>query len=72
MAATAQRESDMKENIPKVVSEGELKITDNFSIKLCVLDDGRRIIPEDDMQRVLSFLGITQEEFNEIINNKEL
>lgn len=54
------------------VSEGELKITDNFSIKLCVLDDGRRIIPEDDMQRVLSFLGITQEEFNEIINNKEL
>ena len=62
----------MKENIPKVVSEGELKITDNFSIKLCVLDDGRRIIPEDDMKRVLSFLGITLEEFNEIINNKEL
>lgn len=61
-----------KENIPKIISEGELKITDNFSIKLCVLDDGRRIIPEDDMQRVLSFLGITQEEFNEIINNKEL
>ncbi len=60
----------MKENIPKVVSEGELKITDNFSIKLCVLDDGRRIIHEEDMQRVLSFLGITQEEFNRIINNK--
>lgn len=60
----------MEKRIPKVVSEGKIKVQ-GLEITVCVLDDGRRIIPEEDMQKALRFLGITEEWFNEFINSKK-
>lgn len=63
-------EQETTKRIPHVVSEDELKITDDFSVRLYVLDDGRRIIDEDDMGDVLAFLGISQAEFEKMVTNK--
>lgn len=63
-------EQETIQRIPRVVSEGKMQITDDFSVRLYVLDDGRRIIHEDDMRDILAFLGISQAEFEKIVTNK--
>lgn len=64
-------QKETNQRLPRVVDENELKVGDYFTIKVCVLDDGRRIIPEDDMKRVLAFLGISQAEFEKMITNQK-
>lgn len=39
-----------------------------MEITVCVLDDGRRIISVEDMRKALSFLGLSKEAINQIIN----
>lgn len=56
-------------NIPKVVSEGKIKLSDEVEITVCVLDDGRRIIPEEDMLKALEFLGLDDVEIKRILEN---
>ncbi len=49
-------------NKPKVISESKVKFSDDVYITVCLLDDGRRIIPEADMLNALQFLGFSESE----------
>ena len=60
----------MNERIPKVVSEGKIKVKD-LEIRVLVLDNGQRIIPEEDMKKALKFLGLTNEDVDFILRRKE-
>lgn len=52
--------------IPRVIKEGKMKIQ-GIEIKVCVLDDGRRIIPEEDFDKALNLLGLSKEEFAKLM-----
>ncbi len=56
--------------LPKVVREDYLKVTDNFSVRVCMLDDGRRIIPKEEMIKICTFMGLSLEELEYMINNR--
>ncbi len=56
--------------LPQVVREDYLKVTDNFSVKVCMLDDGRRIIPKEEMIKICTFMGLSLEELEYMINNR--
>lgn len=58
------------ERTPKVISEGKIKLSDEVEITVCILDDGRRIIPEADMLNALQFLGFSESEINQILTEK--
>jgi hypothetical protein len=55
---------------PKVISESKVKFSDDVKITVCLLDDGRRIIPKDDMLKALKFLGFNESEINRIMTDK--
>lgn len=57
-------------NEPKVISESKVKFSDDTEITVCLLDDGRRIIPESDMLKALKFLGFNESEINRIMTDK--
>lgn len=57
-------------NEPKVISESKVKFSDDVEITVCLLDDGRRIIPEADMLKALQFLGFSESEINRILTDK--
>lgn len=59
-----------QKSIPKVIHEGKIKL-DGLEIKVCVLDNGQRIIPEDDFKKAISFLGISEEEIKSMLNHKK-
>lgn len=54
-------------SLPKVIHEGKLKLDDHTEITVCVLDNGRRIIPQDDMLIALKFLGLSEAEINTLL-----
>lgn len=56
--------------LPKVVREDYLKVTDNFSVRVCMLDDWRRIIPKEEMIKICTFMGLSLEELEYMINNR--
>lgn len=56
--------------LPKVISEGKIRLSDNVEITVCVLDDGRRAIPKEDMLKALHFLGLSQEEIMTLLNSQ--
>lgn len=58
--------------LPKVVREDYLKVTDNFSVMVCMLDDGRRIIPKEEMIKICTFMGLSLEELEYMINSKQI
>ena len=58
--------------LQKVVREAALKVTDDFSIKVCVLDDGRRIIPKEEMSKICAFMGLSMEELEYMISSKQV
>lgn len=58
------------ERIPKVISENKIKLSDEVEITVCILDNGRRIIPEADMLNALQFLGFSESEINQILTEK--
>lgn len=55
---------------PKVISESKVKFSDDTEITVCLLDDGRRIIPEPDMLKAMRFLGFSEVEIDQIMTDK--
>lgn len=51
----------MSNRIPKVVKEGKIKV-EGLEIRVCVLDDGQRIIPKEDFLKALEFLGWSEDD----------
>lgn len=51
----------MSNRIPKVVKEGKIKV-EGLEIRVCVLDDGQRIIPKEDFFKALEFLGLNEDD----------
>ncbi|WP_440863181.1 hypothetical protein [Symbiopectobacterium purcellii] len=47
-----------EENLPTVISENNITISPELTIKVIVLSNGQRVIPENDMRRACEFLGI--------------
>lgn len=60
----------MTMSLPKVISEGKIKLDDHTETTVCVLDNGQRIIPKDDMQIALKFLGLSEDEINTLLGAK--
>lgn len=60
----------MTMSLPKVISEGKIKLDDHTEITVCVLDNGQRIIPEKDMMTALKFLGLSEDEINTLLGTK--
>lgn len=60
----------MTMSLPKVISEGKTKLDDHTEITMCVLDNGQRIIPKDDMLIALKFLGLSEAEINTLLGTK--
>lgn len=58
------------ERTPKVINKNKIKFSDEVEITVCILDDGRRIIPESDMLKALKFLGFKESEINKILTDK--
>ncbi len=67
--AITQRRWKMNNDMPKVVSKGKVKLLD-IEITVCVLDNGQRVILEDDMRKALLFLGIPQKDIEYLLNPK--
>lgn len=59
----------MSNKMPTVIHEGVLKINDS-EIKVLTLDNGQRIIPEDDFKKALKWLGLTESDFKQIIQKQ--
>lgn len=59
----------MSERIPEVTHSGRL-IIDGLDIEVLTLDNGQRVIPRDDMIKVLKFLGLHEDEINTLLNLK--
>ena len=57
---------------PKVIGKITIQLSDDVEITVCVLDDGRRIIPEDDMLKALKFLGLSETEINQILKGRKI
>ena len=55
-----------KERIPKVIKESKIDIQ-GMKIKVYVLDNGKRVIPTKDYNKILNFLGISKEEFAKLM-----
>lgn len=53
----------MSNRIPKVVKEGKIKV-EGLEIRVCVLDDGQRIIHKEDFLKALEFLGWSEDVIN--------
>lgn len=54
-------------SLPNVIHEGKIQLDGNTEITVYVLDDGRRIIPKDDMMIALKFLGLSETEINSLL-----
>lgn len=59
----------MSDKIPTVDHEGVLKIMD-LEIKVLTLDNGQRIISEDDFKKALKWLGLTEDDLKQIIQKQ--
>lgn len=59
----------MSKRIPEVTHSGHL-IIDGIDIEVLTLDNGKRVIPHDDMVKVLKFLGLHEDEINTLLNLK--
>lgn len=54
----------------KVISESKVKFSDDTEITVCLLDDGRRIIPETDMLKAMRSLGFSEVEIDQIMTDE--
>lgn len=48
----------MKKELPTVVAENFMTIAPDLTIKVVVLSNGQRVIPEEDMKRACAWLGV--------------
>lgn len=55
-------------HIPQVIRKGKIRLDENTEITVCVLDNGKRIIPEDDMLKALEFLGLDEASIKNLLN----
>lgn len=63
----------MAEELRHAVQEGKIKLLEDLEINLVVLNDGTRVIPKEDVLKVLEFLGLKEGDVEEILNrNKEV
>lgn len=53
--------------LPKVKYESEIDLLGQ-KIKVCVLEEGRRIIDAEDFEKCLSFLGLTKDYLSNFMN----
>lgn len=53
-----------------VINEGILKVG-SLEIKVLTLDNGLRIIPENDFKKAIKWLGFDEDEIRQIMKNKE-
>lgn len=53
----------MTEKLPTVISQSEMPVVPGLTINVMVLDNGRRIIPAEDMQRACEWLGMDLADF---------
>lgn len=60
----------MNDKTPVVTNEGILKVG-NMEIKVLTLDNGLRIIPEDDFKKAIKWLGLDEDEIRQMMKNKE-
>lgn len=58
--------------LPKVISVNKVRLSEKMEITVCILEDGRRAIPEDDMLKALRFLGLNDVEINQMLKGKQL
>lgn len=61
----------MSEKLPKVVREETMNIED-CKFRVCVLDNGQRVIPKDDFYKVMEWIGLEKEAIDEILKNEEV
>lgn len=54
----ALRGEIMTGQLPKVISQSEMQIVPGLTITVMVLDNGKRIIPAEDMRRACEWLGM--------------
>lgn len=54
---SALRGETMTGQLPKVISQSEMQIVPGLTITVMVLDNGKRIIPAEDMRRACEWLG---------------
>lgn len=57
-------------DLPKVISEGKIQLSDDVEITVCILDDGRRVIPKEDMLKAMRFFGFNDAEINRILTRE--
>ena len=60
----------MNDKTPVVINESILKVG-TLEIKVLTLDNGLRIIPEDDFKKAIKWLGFDEDEIRQIMKNKE-
>ncbi|WP_092880269.1 hypothetical protein [Izhakiella capsodis] len=48
----------MNEDLPTVIAENNLTLAPDLTIKVLMLSDGNRTIPEVEMQRACEWLGV--------------
>lgn len=54
------------ENLPKVTHDGTITVG-GITIRVMTLDNGQRIIPEDDFKKALNLLGISEDDMKQIL-----
>ena len=59
------------QELPRVVHEGTMNLG-GMEIKVLHLSNGQRVITEDELDKALSFLGITKEEMKTILSTGKL
>lgn len=45
-----------KDNIPKAINKGEIKLGD-ITLNVCVLEDGRRVIDQKSVEKFIEYLS---------------
>lgn len=48
----------MGKELPTVIAEDSMTIAPDLTIKVVVLSNGQRVIPEEDMKRACAWLGV--------------
>ena len=59
----------MNDKTPVVINESILKVG-TLEIKVLTLDNGLRIIPEDDFKKAIKWLGFDEDEIDEMVEEE--
>ena len=59
-----------QEKLPRQVRREKMKI-DDLEVYVVILDDGTRVFPEEDFNKILNWMGLTKDEFEKIQSNRD-